>query len=201
MLISGQRILRTKQNDRWAGLSLIAGVSGEKCFVVGGRCRCCSGRVCRCWPHQPAPNALTDLKVRARRCSRQLWATRRPGHCAGLRSGVEEQLGWLRQQDPHPPPPCHDDMYPIPPQCVTTLWRHAAGLPLMSTLVSPVVITDMFGPQQAEWIPESPTVATGRPASVTPEGFPVMIGPTHGCGQAGQPWASAETRDTSVRRT
>jgi len=84
----------------------------------------------------------------------------------------------------------HPTILPVPPQCLVVSPIRAAGLPSITTSGFPEATVNVFGPQQALCIPLSPTRAAGNPFTNT-RGLPVMISPTTGCGQAGQPWASA----------
>src|SRR5690348_1727039 len=88
---------------------------------------------------------------------------------------------------------------PTPPQCVSVSPRRWAGLLLMNTVPDPFAAVHMLGPQQAAWTPLSPTRSAGLLFTLT-LGDPCTAGPTHGCGQAGQPWASAGTCDLSPMR-
>ena len=79
---------------------------------------------------------------------------------------------------------------PEPPQCVSASFRRWAALPLMKTVPLPAAAVQMFGPQQAVCIPVSSTRSAGFELTFT-VGEPQTAGPTAGCGQAGQPCASA----------
>src|SRR5437899_8097816 len=57
----------------------------------------------------------------------------------------------------------------------------------------------VLGPQQIAWMPRSSWRAAGRSLTNT-SGEAATMGPTPGCGQAGQPWASLSTWALSPRR-
>ena len=68
----------------------------------------------------------------------------------------------------------------------------AHSLKLLERVALPAVAVQLLGPQQAAWMPVSLTRSAGRLLIMT-LGEPMMAGPIAGCGQAGQPWASAGT--------
>src|SRR3954466_9929839 len=74
-----------------------------------------------------------------------------------------------------------------------------AALPLMNTVPLPTLAVQVLGPQHAMWIPVSSTRIAGILFTLTSV-EPMIAGPTAGCGQAGQPWASAGTLDLSPSR-
>jgi hypothetical protein len=86
----------------------------------------------------------------------------------------------------------------LPQCCVKSPFRWAA-FPLMKTVALPVFAFHMFGPQQAIWIPGSPTRNAGNSFTMT-SGDPWIPGPMTGCGQAGQPCLSAWAFARSLTR-
>src|SRR5262249_14127509 len=74
-----------------------------------------------------------------------------------------------------------------------------AALPLMKTVPLPTLAVQVLGPQHAMWIPVSSTRIAGSLFTLTSVD-PMIAGPTAGCGQAGQPCASAGTLDLSPSR-
>src|ERR1700682_2286731 len=88
---------------------------------------------------------------------------------------------------------------PEPPQCLVVSFIRANGLPFKYNVGGARLMVKVFGRQQPAWTPRSSCRAAGLPFTVT-SGEPVTIGPTPGCGQAGQPCASASTCALSPRR-
>src|SRR5262249_608859 len=88
---------------------------------------------------------------------------------------------------------------PTVPQCFAGSFRRYAARPLMKTVGAPGMGTHMFGPQHAAWMPTSWMRSAGRLLMLT-LGEPTIAGPTHECGQAGQPWASPLTLARSPSR-
>src|SRR5262245_64681431 len=69
----------------------------------------------------------------------------------------------------------------------------------MNTVPLPTFAVQVFGPQHAMWMPVSSTRTAGSLFTLT-SGDPMIAGPTAGCGQAGQPCASAGMFDLSPSR-
>ena len=78
---------------------------------------------------------------------------------------------------------------PMPPQWRVRSPIRCADLPLMKTVALPTFAVHVFAPQQAAWIPGSPTRSAGRRLMLT-SGEPWIAGPVPGWGHAGQPCAS-----------
>ena len=89
--------------------------------------------------------------------------------------------------------------FPTPPQCLVMSPIRWAGIPLMKTVMLPISAFHMFASQQGACIPGSPTRKAGNPFTMT-SGDPWIPGPTTGCGQARQPWASALAFARSLTR-
>src|SRR5215813_7461136 len=88
---------------------------------------------------------------------------------------------------------------PEVPQCIVVSPVRIAGFWLMNTVPEPFTAIHMLGPQQTAWMPTSCRRMLGIAFTFT-LGEPTMAGPIAGCGQPGQPWASAEACARSPRR-
>ncbi len=90
-------------------------------------------------------------------------------------------------------------IWPTPPQCLVSSPMRTARLPLMKTVAEPLLALYVLGPQHAAWMPLSQQRNAGIFSILTSDD-PLIAGPTAGCGQPGQPCASAGQNARSPTR-
>src|SRR5215475_14418824 len=88
---------------------------------------------------------------------------------------------------------------PVVPQWSVVSPVRMAGFLLMNTVPEPLTHIHMFAPQQTACMPLSMRRIEGMAFTFT-LGEPTIDGPSPGCGQPGQPWASPEFLARSARR-